>query len=136
MRSLEFTARIVRCAPRAGGFLQVHHRGCVQGGVEVEARDAVERLTLAPQVILHATHDQWRAQPLPGLVQFAGRQPQRAHDAGIERLLGPVVFDLAAECEAQEAASIMGAAPQVGADQRLGYESPGGFLAGFADDRR
>ena len=44
-----------------------------------------------------------------------------------------MIVDRAAEREAQEAAAVDRVAPQVGADQRLGLEAPGGFFAGLAD---
>jgi hypothetical protein len=62
-------------------------------------------------------------------------QPQRALDAGIERLGGVVIVHGAAEGEAQEAAPIVGVAPEVHANQGFGRQAPRGFLACLADHR-
>ena len=69
------------------------------------------------------------ASSLLGVSQSARTMPLSSGCCGV------MIVDRAAEGEAQEAAAVERVAPQVGADQRLGMEAPGGLLAGLADHR-
>jgi hypothetical protein len=63
------------------------------------------------------------------------REPHGTHDAGVQRLRGAMIVHHAAEREAQERTAVQRTAPQIGSDECLGPQAPGGFLARLADDR-
>src|SRR5690606_8023059 len=89
------------------------------------------------QVVSDDLPDQWAAVPGLLLLQFGRRQPQRPHDAGVQRAVGVMAERLGRGCEAQVMAPVaaIGAGwrfPLIGTDESSQAYIPAGLLAGFA----
>ena len=76
-----------RAAESRDGGYRLTTESHLQRRFEAQAGDRVERLALAEQEVVEAAQDQRRAQARGLRQQLLVRQPQRAHDARVERLL-------------------------------------------------
>jgi hypothetical protein len=94
----------------------------------------IQRLPLAAEVILYTTQDQRAAKKWLALLEVRAGQPMGTNDAVVERLCSLVVIYGAAKSEAHCGDTALGASPQVHANERGWYESPGSFLANLTDD--
>ena len=98
--------------------------------------DQRQRILLSGQVVLDAAKHQRAAVAVGAGAHLIGRQPQGAHDAVVQRALGVVGAERAAEGQAQVGDVLSGAfaqrAREVDAEQRRGRKGVGGFLQRLA----
>jgi hypothetical protein len=94
----------------------------------------IQRLPLAVEVILYAPEDQGAAKKPLALLEVRAGQPMGTNDSVVERLCSLVVIYAAVKSEAHRRDTTLRALPQVHADQRCGFKSPGSLLANLTDD--
>ena len=94
--------------------------------------DQFEWIAVSGQPVVHALQDQGAAVSLAAGGDFIRSQPQRAHDADVERALCVMRAQLAGEGKAQVGDVAGRAWPLIDADQGGGPELPAGFFERFA----
>jgi len=88
-------------------------------------------MAAAGEVVGHRAPHQRAAMAVARGIQFGGRHPQRAFDAGVQRAGGVVAFGFGGERETQVMAAGVGL-PLVGADEGGQAHVPAGLLARLA----